>query len=282
MFQKGKAYFKKEVADGRIISLKVVPIFLCALLVVGNAPATQSGGEDLKVPGFWAAAKDFWNFLKASEEPEVPVITEKDTLDKDKQLVEMIGDELSSADDGAEDLGLTELSNNPICKAIYVAEYLPTFNQQAIEKCQKLIEQEEYKSLFKHYVVELCQQTPDNKLSKQQIAQIQLRLRKYSQTFPQADFQVELKDIDGIYGSKTCEHIAHYQIASQYDIINGQPDQLLYDQLSTIIPLSESEIKNILSTEQKTKKITETIKQDASLKNQNINSSVQLLSSNLL
>ena len=280
MFQAGKARLKL-VANGTFYSLRVVPIFLCAMLLVGNIAVTHSNDEEIKVPGFWAAAKDFWNFLSASEQASEPVITEQDSQDKDKQLVEMISDELSTSD-GAEDLGLVELTNNPVCKAIYVAEYLPTFNQQAIQKCQQLIEREEYKTLFKHYVAELCQQTTDSELTKSQIKQIQLRLRKYSQTFPQADFQVDQKDIDGIYGSKTCEHIAYYQIASQYNIVNGKPDQLLYDQLANIIPLSESEMKDSMPAQQKTKKLTELKNQESTLIDQSLNSVMQVFPTNPL
>lgn len=274
MFRKGKAYLDL-VASGSILSLKIASIFLAATLVVGTVTATHSDDE-IKVPGLWAAAKDFWNFLSASDETVVRQVSDKDAQDKDKQLVEIISDELSTSD-GAEDLGLIELTNNPVCKAIYVADYLPTYNQQTIQKCQKLIEHEEYKTLFKHYVVALCQQTIDSKLTKAQITQIQLRLRKYSQTFPQADFQVELKDIDGIYGSKTCEHIAFFQIASQYILVDGQPDQLLYDQLISIVPLSESEIKESLPSEQKNKKMSEIKNPQTTLPGQNLNSSTNSL-----
>ena len=274
MFHTGKARLKL-VAFGDLLSFKFVTTFFCAMLVVGNVNVTHADDE-IKVPGLWAAVKDFWNFLSTSDEPEERVITEEDEQDKNKQLVDIISDELSTSD-GAEDLGLVELTNNPICKAIYVAEYLPTFNQQAIEKCQKLIEQEEYKILFEHYVSELCRQTADSQLSKDQIAQIQMRLRKYSQTFPQANFQVDLKDIDGIYGSKTCEHIAFYQIASQYDIVDGQPNQLLYDQLANIIPLTESELEDSKPAAQKSKKLSEKKEQDTSLADQSIDSLIEVL-----
>ena len=279
MFQLGKAHLKL-VAYGSIFSLKIIPVFLCAMLVIGSASYTHADDE-IKVPGLWAAVKDFWDFLSTSEEPVEQIATDDEAQDKNKQLVEIISDELSTSD-GAEDLGLVELTNNPICKAIYVAEYLPTFNQQAIEKCQKLIEQEDYKILFEHYVAELCQQTTDSQLSKDQIAQIQLRLRKYSQTFPQANFQVDVKDIDGIYGSKTCQHIAFYQIASQYDVVDGQPNQLLYDQLANIIPLSNNEIENSLPVEQKPKKLTEAKKEDTTLTNKKINSVIRKFPTNSL
>jgi len=279
MFQVGKAYLNL-VAARSFFSLKIISIFLSAMLIVGNVTATHDD-EEIKVPGLWAAVKDFWDFLNTSEQPEAQVITDKDAKDKDKQLVEIISDELSTSD-GAEDLGLTELANNPICKAIFVADYLPTYNQQAIEKCQKLIKQEEYKTLFKHYVTELCQRTTDSKLTKVQITQIQLRLRKYSQTFPQADFKVDLKDVDGIYGSKTCKHIAFYQIASQYDLVDGQPDQFLYDQLVNMMPLSEDEINSSSRIDQKTKKLSKIKKQDTILADQNLNSLNQVLPTNPL
>lgn len=274
MFQAGIAYLKLAI-KGRIYSVKILSLIVFAVLVAGNVTATYSDDE-VKVPGFWAAAKDFWNFLKAPNEPDEQAVTDKDAQEKDKQLVEIISDELGTSDD-AEEFGLFELANNPICKAIYVAEYLPTYNPQAIQKCQDLIKQEEFKSLFEHYVAELCQKTAGSKMTKDQITQIQLRLRKYSQTFPQANFQVEIQDIDGIYGSKTCEDIAFYQIASQSAIVDGKPDQLLYEQLVNRVPLSENEINDSLKNWRKGKNLSKQTRLDTTLADQGPNSFKQIL-----
>ena len=269
MFETGKARLRL-VASGNMFSLKIAPLFFCAALAIGNTTVTHADDE-IKIPGLWAAVKDFWYFLSTADDTEQSLIAVEEVQDNNKQLVEIISDELSTSD-GADDLGLVELSNNPVCKAIYVAEYLPSYNQQAIEKCKKLIEQEEYKILFEHYVSELCRQTSGSTLSQDQIVQIQLRLRKYSQTFPQANFRVDLKDIDGIYGSKTCQHIAFYQIASQSEIVDGQPDQWLYDQLANIVPMSETEIENSMNAVQKSRKFSARNRPDPILADQDRNS----------
>ena len=240
---------KKTTNRGGFFSLKLISIFICLMLIVGNVTATHST-NGINVPDFWTAAKDFWDFLRTPSEDDA--LIEADDENQDEQLVNLISDELSTSDD-LENLGLSELMNNPICQSIYVADYLPTFNKEAIDKCNKLVEQEEIRELFNHYVVDLCQQTSTSNLSKQEITEIQLRLRKYSLTFPQANFQVELKDVDGIYGSKTCEYVAHYQIALQYNLINGQLDKLLYDQLSNTIPLTDTELNEISTIPAKSK-----------------------------
>ena len=273
MFQSGKLINKAVTKESNIF-LIILMLLLCLSLLATNASAKQSTDE-INVPGFWAAAKDFWEFLSSSDRPEKNLTDAEDVQDKDKQLVEIISDELNTSQDVEdEDLGLVELTNNPVCKEIYVADYLPTFNQEAIQKCQKLIEQENFKVLFNQYVAELCQQTDKSSLSRSQIAQIQLRLRKYSLTFPQANFLVNPEEIDGIYGSKTCNHIAHYQIASQSSLINGQPDQLLYDQLVNTIPLSKTEIKELSATSPKTKKLSDKNKQSKMTNNQTVDYSM--------
>lgn len=262
MFRSGKARLSL-VAFRDIFSSKAVLMLFCVTLVLANA--TTSHAEDhIKIPGFWAAVNDFWDFLKSSEDEPKNTHTDEEHQGKDKQLIEIISDELSSSDD-IEDPGLDELTNNPLCKAIYVAEFLPTYNQQAIEKCQKIIAHEEYKTLFEHYVSDLCLQTVVTELGSEQLVQIQLRLRKYSQTFPQSNFQVDIKDIDGIYGTNTCRHIAFFQIASQYQIVDGQADLRLYNYLATIVPLSESEIESALHAVRKPAKSPQSAKSEPGL-----------------
>ena len=91
MFQTGKAS-SELVAFRNLFSFKFVSIFFCAMLVVSNVNITHADDE-IKVPGLWAAVKDFWNFLSASDESEERVVTEEEVQDKNKQLVEIISDE---------------------------------------------------------------------------------------------------------------------------------------------------------------------------------------------
>ncbi len=221
-----------------VLSVKIFSILLVGLLVAGTVPVTHSyPSAKADFNNIWLAAKEFWDslqFFKSQQQIDRDQVAEETFVStKDDMMTEVLNQ------------GLEKLKKHPECRSIYVSEYLPTFNSHVIEKCEKAIKQHEQKHLFDTYIKQLCSNVTESSLARQQIGEIQLRLRKYSLTFPQSNIKIAESDIDGIYGTKTCETVASYQIISQFDSINGIADQHLYNDLVAAIPLSETELASL-------------------------------------
>ena len=219
-------------APGGVLSVKIISILLVGLLVVGTVPTTHSyPSAKADFSNIWLAAKEFWDSLHFFRTQQKEL--EQGSIDISESIVFV------------DEAGLEKLKTHPQCRSIYVSEYLPTFNSQAIEKCERLIQQHEQNQLFNAYVQQLCQDPGSSLLDRQQIGEIQLRLRKYALMFPQSEIEVAATDVDGLYGSKTCQVIANYQIISKFDVVDGSASKILYDELAAVIHLSEQELSGL-------------------------------------
>ncbi len=219
-------------ASGGVLSVKIISILLVGLLVVGTVPTTHSyPSAKADFSNIWLAAKEFWDSLHFFRKQQRDL--EDGSIDISESIVFI------------DEAGLEKLKTHPQCRSLYVSEYLPTFNTQAIEKCERLIQQYEQNRLFSAYVQQLCLDPGSSLLSRQQIGEIQLRLRKYALMFPQSEIEVAATDVDGLYGSKTCRVIANYQIISKFDVVNGSASRVLYDELAAVIHLSEQELSGL-------------------------------------
>jgi len=237
---------KSTVSDEKrsVLSVKLGSIFLVGLLLVGTIPVTHSyPSAKADINNIWLAAKEFWGSLELFKAQQLPEenIAALDPIDAIN--VDTISEVLNQ--------GLEKLKTHPECRSIYVSEYLPTFNSHVIEKCEKAIKQHEQKRMFDIYVKQLCTNIGDSALDRDQLGEVQLRLRKYSLTFPQSDISINESQIDGLYGKQTCEAVANYQIISKFDSIDGIADEYLYTILSNAIPLSEDDLASLSWQENK-------------------------------
>ncbi len=221
-----------------VLSAKILSIFLVGLLVVGTVPTTHSyPSAKADFNNIWLAAKEFWDSLHFFRSRPVEQETQSNT--EDSLVVQ------SKPEMAVENTDLEKLKTHPQCRSVYVSEYLPTFNTSAIEKCERIIQQHEQHQLFNAYVQQLCQNPGSTMLNRKQIGEVQLRLRKYALMFPQSEIVVTPSDIDGIYGSRTCQMVANYQIKSKSDIINGIADTTVYSDLAAAIPLTDTELAGL-------------------------------------
>ena len=211
-----------------VLSVKILSILLVAFLIVGTVPTTHSyPSAKADFNNIWLAAKEFWDSLHFFRKQQEELKQGSITVDEVFVLID--------------EQGLEKLKTHPQCRSIYVSQYLPTFNVQAIEKCKRIVQQYEQNQLFNAYVNQLCQNPGTSSLNRQQIGEIQLRLRKYALMFPQSEIEVAATDVDGLYGSKTCEMIANYQIISKFDSVDGMASSVVYSELAAAIQLSEQE-----------------------------------------
>ena len=214
-------------------SVKIILIILIGFLVVGTVPTTHSyPSAKAGFNNFWLAAKEFWDsLLFFSFEQEK--LDKQSSNDFDNRIVWI------------DEKRLEKLKTHPQCRSVYISEYLPTFNTKAVEKCERIIEHYEQNQLFTAYVQQLCQNPDSSTLNRQQVAEIQLRLRKYALMFPQSEIEIAATDVDGLYGSKTCEMIANYQIISKSDMVDGSANAAFYNELIKVIHLSEQELASL-------------------------------------
>ena len=230
-------YRNETFVQRGVLSVKIISVFLVCLLVIGTMPATHSyPGAKANFNNFWLAAQEFWGSLEFFNLQQ-----------REEQVTSVESNDIVLADSfiDASSEGVENLKNHPVCRSFYVSEYLPTFSSHVIEKCEKAIKSHEQKLLFNTYVEQLCLNPGHTVLSRKQLGEIQLRLRKYALTFPQSNIEVSSSDIDGLYGEKTCQIIANYQIISNYDVIDGEADSLLYNDLIATIPLTEVELAGL-------------------------------------
>ena len=233
-------------------SVKIISIILVGFLIVGTIPTTHSyPSAKAGFNNFWLAAKELWDsLLFFSFEQEK--LEKQSSNDFDNRIVWI------------DEKRIEKLKTHPQCRSVYVSEYLPTFNTQAVEKCERIIERYEQNQLFTAYVQQLCQNPGSSALNRQQVAEIQLRLRKYALMFPQSEIEIAATDIDGLYGSKTCEMIANYQIISKFDMVDGSANVTVYNDLTAAIHLSEQELASLewQPTPQVTKSVVDQIKKE--------------------
>ena len=122
---------------------------------------------------------------------------------------------------------------------------MPTLNSDILDKCEEAINQYEQKQLLDTYAQQLCQNPGHVSVNRMQLGEIQMRLRKFSLTFPQSNIKAASTDIDGLFGAKTCEMIANYQIVTKSDVVDGIAGISLYNDLMSTIPLNEVELASL-------------------------------------